>query len=613
MIISMRENALSIKLLLPSIRFFFFFLFLFSFSFAHEIESVVSNNTNRNEFERLKKSERRNLEELCGFLAIDSTSAVADNKEGVEEARRYVEAKMIDIGFKDIKTYDLSSFDSKAHSVMVAVGIFPTKTNDEIEDEAFDETLIPTVMFYNHYDVQPGENSELWENSVVFPKTLDQCFEYTNDDDDDVSKVKGRGASDNKGNLWAVLSSIEAYNTNEKGKSTNNNKPVRIVLLQEGQEEIGSVGMDKWMKKYAKKYFNNNIDAAFSADGSTGDYNRNGVITLGLRGGTDVEIHVRNGADADLHSGSFGGAIVNPIQALAAIMASFHDPITGRILVDGYYEDIHTFTNEEIGLLKKDFPTDKEFSKTAGNGASLYGECNYTTAERIGIRPTIEFVGIYGGYAGEGIKTVLPDYASVKIVSRLAPGQNPQKCFKLIQKHIKRVSLKLAPSAIVSTSGGSFSNEPFLGKYDSVSNIIAKKVLTDTYGVQPKVAYEGGSIPVMRMIQKYASIEPALMAFSTKDNMFHSPNEWYSKEQFVTATRSYVRVLSEVSEIEKKGRSELELEIRRNARNVKKAVENGFIEAKSRIDPQLAVARESVRKGYDTFVSMIRHITGKHD
>ena len=605
----MRENALSIKLLLPPIRFFF----LFSFLFAHEIESVVSNNTSRNDFERLKKSERRNLEELCGFLAIDSTSAVADNKEGVEEARRYVEAKLIDIGFKDIKTYDLSPFDSRAHSVMVAVGIFPTKTNDEIEDEAFDETLIPTVMFYNHYDVQPGENSELWENSVVFPKTLDQCFEYTNDDDDDVSKVKGRGASDNKGNLWAVLSSIEAYNTNEKGKSTNNNKPVRIVLLQEGQEEIGSVGMDKWMKKYAKKYFNNNIDAAFSADGSTGDYNRNGVITLGLRGGTDVEIHVRNGADADLHSGSFGGAIVNPIQALAAIMASFHDPITGRILVDGYYEDIHTFTNEEIGLLKKDFPTDKEFSKTAGNGASLYGECNYTTAERIGIRPTIEFVGIYGGYAGEGIKTVLPDYASVKIVSRLAPGQNPQKCFKLIQKHIKRVSLKLAPSAIVSTSGGSFSNEPFLGKYDSVSNIIAKKVLTDTYGVQPKVAYEGGSIPVMRMIQKYASIEPALMAFSTKDNMFHSPNEWYSKEQFVTATRSYVRVLSEVSEIEKKGRSELELEIRRNARNVKKAVENGFIEAKSRIDPQLAVARESVRKGYDTFVSMIRHITGKHD
>ena len=549
----MRENALSIKLLLPPIRFFFLFSFLFSFLFAHEIESVVSNNTSRNDFERLKKSERRNLEELCGFLAIDSTSAVADNKEGVEEARRYVEAKLIDIGFKDIKTYDLSSFDSRAHSVMVAVGIFPTKTNDEIEDEAFDETLIPTVMFYNHYDVQPGENSELWENSVVFPKTLDQCFEYTNDDDDDVSKVKGRGASDNKGNLWAVLSSIEAYNTNEKGKSTNNNKPVRIVLLQEGQEEIGSVGMDKWMKKYAKKYFNNNIDAAFSADGSTGDYNRNGVITLGLRGGTDVEIHVRNGADADLHSGSFGGAIVNPIQALAAIMASFHDPITGRILVDGYYEDIHTFTNEEIGLLKKDFPTDKEFSKTAGNGASLYGECNYTTAERIGIRPTIEFVGIYGGYAGEGIKTVLPDYASVKIVSRLAPGQNPQKCFKLIQKHIKRVSLKLAPSAIVSTSGGSFSNEPFLGKYDSVSNIIAKKVLTDTYGVQPKVAYEGGSIPVMRMIQKYASIEPALMAFSTKDNMFHSPNEWYSKEQFVTATRSYVRVLSEVSEIEKKG------------------------------------------------------------
>ena len=549
----MRENALSIKLLLPPIRFFFLFSFLFSFLFAHEIESVVSNNTSRNDFERLKKSERRNLEELCGFLAIDSTSAVADNKEGVEEARRYVEAKLIDIGFKDIKTYDLSSFDSRAHSVMVAVGIFPTKTKDEIEDEAFDETLIPTVMFYNHYDVQPGENSELWENSVVFPKTLDQCFEYTNDDDDDVSKVKGRGASDNKGNLWAVLSSIEAYNTNEKGKSTNNNKPVRIVLLQEGQEEIGSVGMDKWMKKYAKKYFNNNIDAAFSADGSTGDYNRNGVITLGLRGGTDVEIHVRNGADADLHSGSFGGAIVNPIQALAAIMASFHDPITGRILVDGYYEDIHTFTNEEIGLLKKDFPTDKEFSKTAGNGASLYGECNYTTAERIGIRPTIEFVGIYGGYAGEGIKTVLPDYASVKIVSRLAPGQNPQKCFKLIQKHIKRVSLKLAPSAIVSTSGGSFSNEPFLGKYDSVSNIIAKKVLTDTYGVQPKVAYEGGSIPVMRMIQKYASIEPALMAFSTKDNMFHSPNEWYSKEQFVTATRSYVRVLSEVSEIEKKG------------------------------------------------------------
>ena len=544
----------------------------------------------------LETNLEKNVRELCRLVSAESISASGTKGGGVEDARKIVEQKLKELKFDSIKTFDLEKYHPKAHSVMVGTKVINKPTFAD-----FDETLIPTVLFYNHYDVQPADG--LWTESEAFPKTFEECVN-TNPETGNMTQVKGRGASDNKGNLWAVLSAIEAYMT-KKG-----NKPVRVIVLEEGQEEIGSPGLDVWMKKYAKQYIGN-VDAAFSADGSTGDWNRNGVLTLGLRGGVDLEITVQNGAEVDLHSGSYGGAILNPIHALSALTASFHDPKTGRILVDGYYDDIYNFSSEEIDRMKKDFPSNKEFRKTASGGA-LFGETNLSIAEQVGMRPTIEFVGVYGGYVGDGIKTVLPNYASAKIVSRLAPGQDPRKSLRLMKKHIKKTALRVAPGAYVSTVDSGFSNEPFRGQIDSVSNRVAKKVLTETYdGVEPKVVYEGGSIPVMRMIQKYISIEPALMAFSTKDNMYHAPNEYYSIDQFKTATRSYVRVLAEVSEFEKKGRSEFELKIRQKARRVKETLQGGINGAKRGLDPALDVAKENMKRGYDTFVDGIRHVTGK--
>ena len=544
----------------------------------------------------LETNLEKNVRELCRLVSAESISASGTKGGGVEDARKIVEQKLKELKFDSIKTFDLEKYHPKAHSVMVGTKVINKPTYAD-----FDETLIPTVLFYNHYDVQPADG--LWTESEAFPKTFEECVN-TNPETGNMTQVKGRGASDNKGNLWAVLSAIEAYMT-KKG-----NKPVRVIVLEEGQEEIGSPGLDVWMKKYAKQYIGN-VDAAFSADGSTGDWNRNGVLTLGLRGGVDLEITVQNGAEVDLHSGSYGGAILNPIHALSALTASFHDPKTGRILVDGYYDDIYNFSSEEIDRMKKDFPSNKEFRKTASGGA-LFGETNLSIAEQVGMRPTIEFVGVYGGYVGDGIKTVLPNYASAKIVSRLAPGQDPRKSLRLMKKHIKKTALRVAPGAYVSTVDSGFSNEPFRGQIDSVSNRVAKKVLTETYdGVEPKVVYEGGSIPVMRMIQKYISIEPALMAFSTKDNMYHAPNEYYSIDQFKTATRSYVRVLAEVSEFEKKGRSEFELKIRQKARRVKETLQGGINGAKRGLDPALDVAKENMKRGYDTFVDGIRHVTGK--
>jgi acetylornithine deacetylase/succinyl-diaminopimelate desuccinylase-like protein len=543
----------------------------------------------------LERNLRKNVRELCRLVSAESISA-SGTKGGVEDARKIVEQKLKELKFDSIKSFDLEKYHPKAHSVMVGTKVINKPTFVD-----FDETLIPTVLFYNHYDVQPADG--LWTESEAFPKTFEECVN-TNPETGNMTQVKGRGASDNKGNLWAVLSAIEAYMA-KKG-----NKPVRVIVLEEGQEEIGSPGLDVWMKKYAKQYIGN-VDAAFSADGSTGDWNRNGVLTLGLRGGVDLEITVQNGAEVDLHSGSYGGAILNPIHALSALTASFHDPQTGRILVDGYYDDIYNFSSAEIDRMKKDFPSNKEFRKTASGGA-LFGETNLSIAEQVGMRPTIEFVGVYGGYVGDGIKTVLPNYASAKIVSRLAPGQDPRKSLRLMKKHIKKTALRVAPGAYVSTVDSGFSNEPFRGQIDSVSNRVAKKVLTETYdGVEPKVVYEGGSIPVMRMIQKYISIEPALMAFSTKDNMYHAPNEYYSIDQFKTATRSYVRVLAEVSEFEKKGRSEFELKIRRKARRVKETLQGGINGAKRGLDPALDVAKENMKRGYDTFVDGIRYVTGK--
>lgn len=558
------------------------------------IQATQIQFVNKANDETLRANLNKNIRELCGLVGAESVSA--SNKEGVEDARRIVEEKLTALRFDSIQTFDLEKYHPKAHSVMVGEKVINKPTFAD-----FDETLIPTVLFYNHYDTQPADG--LWTESEAFPKSFEECV-AVDKETGNITKIKGRGASDNKGNLWAVLSAIEAYMA-KKG-----NKPVRVIVLVEGQEEIGSPGLDVWMKKYAKQYIGN-VDAAFSADGSTGDWNKNGVLTLGLRGGVDLEITVQNGAEVDLHSGSYGGAILNPIHALSALMASFHDPQTGRILVDGYYEDIYDFSKDEIDRMKRDFPSNKEFRKTASGGA-LFGETNVSVAEQVGVRPTIEFVGVYGGYVGEGIKTVLPNYASAKIVSRLAPGQSPQKSLRLLKKHVRKTALRVSPGAYVSTVDSGFSNEPFRGQIDSVSNRVARKVLTETYdGVEPKVVYEGGSIPVMRMIQKYVAIEPGLMAFSTKDNMYHAPNEFYSIDQFKTATRSYVRVLAEVSEFEKKGRSELELEIRRKARIVKETLQGGMNEAKKGLDPALNIAKENLKRGYDTFVDGIRHVTGK--
>jgi acetylornithine deacetylase/succinyl-diaminopimelate desuccinylase-like protein len=445
----------------------------------------------------IQSHQQRYLQELKEFLAIPSVSTKPENIPDMERCARWVVDHLSRIGMNNAQ-------------------IFPTAGHPVVYADWLHAPGKPTVLIYGHYDVQPAEPFELW-HSPPFEGTVRDGSLYA------------RGATDDKGQAFVHFKGIEAF------LKINGALPVNIKIILEGEEEIGSTHLESFISEHKQLL---KSDLVLISD--TSMYAR-GVpsICYGLRGLSYVQIDLV-GPNKDLHSGSYGGSVHNPIQALAEIIAKLHDN-NGRITIPGFYNDVLKLTKAERAAFKKLPWKDKSYAKELGVKA-LYGEKGFTTLERLWARPTLECNGIWGGFTGEGAKTVLPSKASAKISMRLVPNQKPQKVAKLFQAHIK----KIAPKSVMVTVRNLHGGEPAITPIDSPGVRAGIAALEKGFGKKPLYQREGGSIPIVVQFKKLLGIDTVLLGFGLPDENAHAPDEFITLDNFFGGIRTAAHFYNEL-------------------------------------------------------------------
>jgi acetylornithine deacetylase/succinyl-diaminopimelate desuccinylase-like protein len=433
--------------------------------------------------------------ELLDFLRIPSVSALPQHAADVLRAGEWVAERMRAAGIEGVR-------------------VLPTAGHPVVYGEWLHAPNKPTVLIYGHFDTQPADPLELWETPPFEPHVRD-------------GNVYARGASDDKGNMFAPILAVEAL------LKTSGTLPVNLKFFFEGQEEIGSPHIPPFLAEHKQLFA---CDLVVSADG--GQYSETEPETLiGLRGAAGVQIDVR-GPNRDLHSGMYGGAVNNPIHALAAVLASMRGS-DGRILVEGFYDGVTPPTDEERRQIAA-VPFDEEELLADLGIEALWGEAGFTPRERTWIRPTLEIVGIWGGFQGEGVKTVLPAEAHAKITTRLVPGQDPARIPQLIAAHVERVA---PPGVTVEVAPLQLVGKPYLMPADHWGNQAAREVLTAMYGRQPYYARSGGSIPVCTLFLEQLGAYTVNFAFGLGDERQHSPNEFFRLSSFRRGQEGYCQLL----------------------------------------------------------------------
>jgi acetylornithine deacetylase/succinyl-diaminopimelate desuccinylase-like protein len=371
---------------------------------------------------------------------------------------------------------------------------------------------VPTVLVYGHYDVQPADPLEEWDTDPFDPA---QRGDY----------LVARGASDMKGQLMAFLRALEAYR--EEG-----GYPVNLRWLLEGEEEVGSPNLGSYVDAHRDAL---GCDVVLNLD--------SGVLTpavpaivYGLRGLAYFELEV-HGPKRDLHSGMFGGAIHNPVQALCELIAALHDA-EGRITLPGFYDKVRPLTEDERAELARLPHNDAEWLQVSGAPA-LWGEAGYSTLERIGARPTLEINGILGGFTGEGEKTVLPARAMAKLSMRLVPDQKGAE----IAGQLRAFLEANAPDTITWELRELAAADPALTERDSPAMEAAKKALAEAFGAPPVFKREGGSVPVVAMLQEKLGVDSVLLGFALPDDGIHGPNERQHLPTHFRGIEAYARFL----------------------------------------------------------------------
>lgn len=445
----------------------------------------------------LELQKDRYLDELKSLLAIPSVSTNKENTEDLQRCARWIADHMRSIGLQNVQ-------------------IIPTPGHPVIYAEWLGVPGKPTVLFYGHYDVQPPEPLELWTSPP---------FEATVRGDN----LYARGAADDKGQVFIHLKSIEAYLRN------GGTLPVNIKLLVEGEEEIGSENLEGFVKEHSTM-----LDADLVLISDSGMFAADTPsICYGLRGLTYMQVDVV-GPNKDLHSGSFGGTVHNPIQALSEMIAKLHDG-NGRITIPGFYKDVLPLTKREREAFKKLPFTDRKYAAELGV-KTLYGEKGYTTLERVWARPTLECNGIWGGFTGDGAKTVLPSRASAKISMRIVPNQTAAKTTKLFEQYIK----KIAPKTVSVTVRNLHSGEPALTPIDSPGVRAAVLALEKGFGKKPVYQREGGSIPIVVQFKRLLGIDTVLLGFGRPDENAHAPDEFINLNNFYGGIRTSVHFFNEL-------------------------------------------------------------------
>jgi len=450
--------------------------------------------------EYLQKNASGFLGDLIEFCRIPSISSLPEHADDVKHAAAWVADRLKIAGIEDVQI--LSTKDG-GHPVVYGHWM-----------NGLDK---PTILIYGHFDTQPVDPLERWTRPPFEPSVND-------------GRLYARGASDDKGNMLIPILAAEAM------LKTRGSLPVNVKFFFEGQEEIGSPQLPEFISSHADMLA---CDLVLSADGGQWEDNQPAVI-LGRRGLCGLQINFRS-ADGDVHSGTYGGTFLNPIHALAELLASMHSP-DGKILIDGFYDAVMALSDRERAQIAE-IPFDENQYRAGLGVGQLFGEPGYSTYERAWVRPTLEINGIWGGFQGEGVKTVIPSSAHAKITCRLVPDQVPDKIVELITAHVERHAPSGATASVQKLPG---SADPYLIPYDHPGNQAARIVLKQIYGKEPYPVRMGGTIPVSGMFLKFLNAHMVNFAFGLKDENIHAPDEFFRLASFERGQQAYCLMLEEL-------------------------------------------------------------------
>lgn len=430
----------------------------------------------------LEKNKARILSELFDFIRIPSVSAKSDNGENMQKCAEYVKNELLKSG-------------------ATQAVIYKTKGWPVVYAEKIIDASKPTVLVYGHYDVQPAEPFELWTSPPFEPEIRD-------------NKIFARGADDDKGQLFMHFKAFE-YMVSE------NKLPCNVKFIIEGEEEVGSASLETFCKENTELL---KADVILVSDTSMISLD-SPTMTTGLRGLAYFEIELA-GQSRDLHSGLFGGAVLNPCNVLCGVIDKLIDS-DRKITIPGFYDSVQEVSAEERKLLNSVNFDEKEFFKNIGLESGK-GEKGYTTIERIGIRPTLDINGIWGGYTGEGAKTVLPAKAFAKVSTRLVPHQTPEEISQKLSAFMK----KLIPEGFTIKVEYLHGGTPYVLPFESKEMEAAVLAMEKSFGKKPLPVRSGGSIPVISVFEKVLGIKAVLMGFGLESDAIHAPNENYPLANF---------------------------------------------------------------------------------
>ncbi len=449
--------------------------------------------------EYLKDNETGYLDELCEFLRIPSISSLPEHAADVRRAAAWVAGRLEVAGIEDVQ--------------VLSTGGHPVVYGQWLQTPG-----APTILIYGHFDVQPVDPIDLWSQPPFEPEIKD-------------NRIYARGASDDKGNMLAPILAVEAL------LKTRGKLPVNVKFFFEGQEEIGSPQLADFISSQCDVLA---CDLILSADGGQWDEDHP-MLVVGRRGICALQLDLKS-ADQDVHSGTYGGTFLNPIHALVHLIDSMRSA-DGQILIDGFYDDVLAVSEAERALYDR-IPYDENAYMRKLGVKQLWGEPGFSTYERTWIRPTLEVNGIWGGFQGKGIKTVIPSAAHAKITCRLVPDQKPDQMIELIRAHVEKHVPAGTTAAVTKLAGTA---DPYLIPYDHFGNQAARAVLAKLYGQEPYVARMGGTIPVSGIFLKFLNAHMVNFAFGLNDENIHAPDEFFRISSFKRSLNAYGMVLERLA------------------------------------------------------------------
>jgi len=445
----------------------------------------------------------RFLSELFNFIRIPSVSAKAENKEDMYKCAGFVKDSLLAAGADKAEV-----FETAGHPIVYG--------------EKLVDSALPTILIYGHYDVQPAEPLELWKSPPFEPEIRD-------------GKIYARGADDDKGQLFMHVKAFEMMNR-------TGSLPCNVKFMIEGEEEVGSVNLEAFCSKNKELLAS---DVILISD-TTMISQDTPSVTSGLRGLSYMEVSV-TGPDRDLHSGLYGGAVVNPCNVLCDMIASLKDE-KGRITIPGFYDDVIEISMDERKEMARRPYNAEEFMKSISVD-TLNGESGFSTHERLGIRPALDVNGIWGGYTGEGAKTILPSKAFAKVSMRLVPNQDAEKIANLFITHFRSI----APKGVTVTAKYLHGGQAYVSPLDTPEYSAASSALEATFGKKPIPVRSGGSIPIVAVFEKVLGTKSILLGFGLDSDAIHSPNESYPLFNFFKGIETIPLYYKNYSELRRKG------------------------------------------------------------